>query len=387
MYKYSLLMVALICSFCVGTSVRALSLKDAIIYVLETNPEITAAEANKQAIEFELEQAQSFRAPRFELEAWAGSSLNDGNTTPDLTSADSAISGYELSGRISQMLFDGYETRSEIERQAYRIDSAAFRVLERSETLSLEAVRTFSDVVRSQTLLGLAHKNLSYHREVHTRMQHGYDKGVIGIGDLEQANERTIQAEDIVIDFELNFQDSKTLFLAIVGVDALNLSTIPSIASSVPSNLEKSIAAARQRNPTIMFLQADVGASEALARRVASNKYPSLSLEADVRGGEDVRGYEGSVADARIGLVMRYTFQGSSNRAIRQEHIRRVSESRSRLLSQSRQIESEVRQSWSTLRAAQRRTKTIRAQSELSRKLRGIYEKNSKSDRDRFWMS
>ncbi|MEM9127701.1 MAG: TolC family protein, partial [Pseudomonadota bacterium] len=63
----------------------ALTVEDAILYVLESNPEIKAAEANKQAIEFELDQARSFWAPRVELEGRSEASLTDGDRVPDLT--------------------------------------------------------------------------------------------------------------------------------------------------------------------------------------------------------------------------------------------------------------------------------------------------------------
>ncbi|WP_380054329.1 TolC family outer membrane protein [Falsihalocynthiibacter sp. SS001] len=375
MIKSPSLLALFACVSFFPASVQALSLNETISYVLETNPDIKAAEANKQAIEFELQQARSFYAPRVELEAWAGASVDNGSTIPDLTAADDPISGYSLSGRITQMLFDGFETRSEVERQAYRIDSAAFRVLERSEVLSLEAIRTYSDVLRTQELLSLARQNLEYHRNVFNRIQSAYNSGIVGVGDLNQAQERMIQAEDIIIDFEYNLEDTKTMFLAVVGVAPTNLGTVPSIGSRIPATIDDALAIARQRNPTILFGQADVGASEALSRRIDSNRYPTLSLEADGRIGEDLGGFEGGVSDARIGLVLRYEFQGSSNRANRQEHLRRAAESRSTLLAQTRRVETEVRQSWSTLRAAQRRSNAIRAQSELSRKLRGIYEK------------
>lgn len=380
MYKgYVLIRPVVLASICVlagvlGQSVQALSLKDTILYVLETNPDIKAAEANKQAIEFELDQARSFYAPRVELELWGGSSRNQGTSTPDLGAASSAISGYELTGRISQLIFDGWETRSEIERQAYRIDAAAFRVLERAEVLSLEAVRLYSDVLRSQRLLALARANLAYHEEVYGRLKTGFDRGVIGIGDLQQAEERVVVARDTILDFELNLEDVRTLFLATVGIEANALGTVPDLGGSIPSVLDNAIAKARVSNPTIRFLQADVGSSEALSRQVNSNQYPDLRLEADGRFGEDVGGFEGRRQDGRVGLVLRYDFQGGFKRAERQEQIRRVNESRSRLLSQTRLVESEVRQSWSTLRSAQRRLKTIDAQARLSRKLRSAYE-------------
>jgi adhesin transport system outer membrane protein len=352
----------------------ALTLKEAIELVLETNPEITAAEANKQAIEFELEQARSFRVPRVELEAFAGSSLNDGETIPDLSSSDDWISGYEMTARISQLLFDGNETRSEIERQAYRIDAAAFRVLERAEVLSLEAIRLYSDVLRVQNILRLARENRDYHAEVLERIQRGYDSGVIGIGDLQQAQERLVLAEDTIVGFELDLEDVKSLFLATIGVDAKNLGTVPNIGTSLPGSLEQAIGTARTRNPTILFAQADVGSENAQSRRVDGNRAPKLFLEADGRVGEDVNGFEGDVLDARVGLVLRYEFQGTSKRSALEEQARRVGESRARLLTQTRQVELEVRQSWSTLRTAQRRARIIAQQAELARKLRTTYE-------------
>ena len=355
-------------------SIEALTLEDAILFVLETNPEITAAEANKQAIEFELQQARSFWAPRFEIDAFAGGSINDGNTTPDLSSAQSWIGGYELGIRMSQLLFDGKETRSEIERQAYRIDAAALRVLERSEVLSLEAVRLYADVLRAQSLVQLARENRDYHVEVLKRIQRAFDSGVVGIGDLQQAEERLILAEDTIISFELDLEDIRNLFIVVVGVEAEGLSTVPDIRRALPSDLDAALQIARRTNPTIRFLQADVGSAEALSRRTDANAFPKLFLEADGRVGEDVGGYEGDVADARIGLVLRYQFQGTSKRAARQEEVRRVSESRARLLAQMRRVENEVRQSYSIYRSAQRRTKTITAQVQIAQKLRDTYE-------------
>ena len=299
---------------------------------------------------------------------------NDGSTIPDLSSSDSWVNGYEFNARISQLLYDGYETRSEIERQAYRIDAAAYRVLERSEVLSLEAVRLYADVLRIQSILQLARENRAYHAEVLERITQGYDAGVIGIGDLQQAEERLILADDTIVGFELDLEDITTLFVATVGVNPTSLGAVPNIGASLPGSLDQAIATARARNPTILFLQADVGSENAQSRRVDANAAPRLFLEADGRAGEDVGGYEGEVLDARVGLVLRYEFQGTSKRSAREEQARRVGESRARLLSQTRLVEREVRQSWSTLKSAQRRTKIVGAQAELARKLRSTYE-------------
>ncbi len=357
-----------------ASAAQALGLKEAIIFVLESHPEISAAEFNKQAIEFELDQARSLRAPRIDLSASVMSSINEGTTSIDLSAADDALEGYEFTARLSQTLFDGFETRSEIERQAYRVDAAALRVLERSEFLGLEAARVISDMRRAQTVLDLGRQNLAYHQEVVGRVEQAYAEEVVGIADLQQARERVFLARDILVDLELDLEDSRTFFIEIVGMPPENLEPLPAVRSRLPSGIDTAMAEARRNNPTVRFLQMDVGAAEALQRSVASNRYPDIALEAEARLGEDINSFEGDVNEARVGVVARYVFQGSQNRANRQEHVRRVSEARSQLLAQARIVDREVRQSWSTLQNARRRVQLIQQQVQLAADLRSSYE-------------
>ncbi|MDE0588804.1 TolC family outer membrane protein [Halocynthiibacter sp. C4] len=353
---------------------HALSLEDTILYVLETNPEITAAEANKQAIEFELDQAESFYYPRFELEAWAGSSLNNGTTLSDITSSDSALSGYSVTGRISQTLWDGGERRAEVARQALRIDAAALRVMERAEVLSLEAIRLYADVLRSQELVRLARENLDYHREVYARLENAHASGVVPIGDLQQAQERVFLAEDTLFEFELGANDIEAFFIEVVGVAPTNLQPMGPYSGARPSSLDQALSVARQKNPTIKFSQADVAAAESLAQVARSSRMPKLNLEADLIHGENLNGFEGRTEDARLGLMLRYEFQGNRKSAREQEQIRRVSEARSNLLRQSRRVEREVRQAWRNLETLQERVAAVSQQARLSRELRATYE-------------
>lgn len=352
----------------------ALTLEDTVRAVLETNPEIEAAEANKQAIEFELDQARAFRMPKFELEAWAGSSYDDGTRSIDASSASDPIEGYRVTGRVSQVLYDGFRIRSEVERQAYRVDAAALRVLERSEFLSLEAVRLYADVVRSRDMLNLARQNLDYHRDVYARLDNAFGSGAIPVGDVQQANERVLFAEDTLINFELDAQTIENEFIQIVSSEPTSLGTVPSISSNVHASEEQALAVARRQNPTIRFSQADVGSAEARWRVAEANRGPTLHLEAEVSAGDDVGGYEGRLADAEVGVVLRYEIQGGRKKAARQEQIRRVSESRATLLHQTRLVEREVRDTWADWKAAERRVSTLARQAQLSQELRDTYE-------------
>lgn len=355
----------------VAGPVSALSLEEAIIYVLETNPDVQAAEANKQAIEFELDRARAFRTPKFALEGWAGSSRDFGYSQG---AADDAIEGYEMRGTITQTLFDGWWTRSEIERQAFRVDAAALRVLERSEFLALEATRLYADVLRMNRQLQVARDNVAYHRNVNARLRNAFENGAVGPSDVLQGEERLLTAEDALLEFELDMADTRAEFLEVVGIDPDGLGNVPSVGGAVPGTLDRALASARQRNPQIRFLQADVGESEARARRAASNKYPHLDLEVEGRYGEDVDGYEGRVNEFRAGVWLRYEIQGGAERADRQEQVRRINESRAKLLSQTRLVEREVRQSWNTRQQVRERLVVLQSQVGELRDLRGTYE-------------
>ncbi|WP_416929210.1 TolC family outer membrane protein [Tropicimonas sp.] len=348
-----------------------MTLEDAVLYVLETNPEIQAAEFNKQAIEFELDRAKAFRTPKVRLGGWAGTSHDYGYSD---SAAEHSIEGWEANARVTQTVFDGWWTRSEIERQAYRVDAAALRVLERSEVLALEATRLYADVLRMQEQVGLARQNLAYHREVVGRLQGAFDNGVVGPGDVLQAEERQLVAEDVLLEFELDLEDTRAVFLEVVGIEPDALVRVPGLGSAVPGSLDHALATARQKNPTIRFAQHDVGASEAMARRAASNKYPSVDLVVEGRYGEDVDGYRGRVNEFSAGVEFSYEFQGGANRADRQEQVRRTSESRAHLLSQTRLVEREVRQSWNSMVQVNKRVGLLQNQVRELRDLRDTYE-------------
>ncbi len=110
-----------------------MSIKQAMQHTLEANPQIGEAIANREAIEFELEQAHGLYLPRLDLEAFAGvtKSYMDNN----LNSGSSTQHTREAGLVMRQLIFDGFETSSEIEYQASRVDGASYRVSERSEFL------------------------------------------------------------------------------------------------------------------------------------------------------------------------------------------------------------------------------------------------------------
>ena len=88
-------------------SAMALTLKEAAAVALESNPEIGQAIENREAIEFELRQARGLYLPSIDLEGSAGVRRLDNPSRRALGVEDDALAPVEISGVITQKLFDG----------------------------------------------------------------------------------------------------------------------------------------------------------------------------------------------------------------------------------------------------------------------------------------
>jgi adhesin transport system outer membrane protein len=106
--------------------VAATSLQDTVRGALETNPEIDIVKTNRRAVDQELRQARSGYLPSVDLRGAAGPEWSDNNTTRARNGSDTRFRTEAQIG-LTQMLFDGFATRSEVDRQTARVDSAAYR--------------------------------------------------------------------------------------------------------------------------------------------------------------------------------------------------------------------------------------------------------------------
>lgn len=105
-----------------------MSSKEAISEALKSNPEVLGAAGNREAVEFELREARGLYLPTLDLEASTGGRLLDTPARRRLGADDDAVYSADAGLAFRQTLFDGGSRRTELDRQAARIDGASFRV-------------------------------------------------------------------------------------------------------------------------------------------------------------------------------------------------------------------------------------------------------------------
>lgn len=326
---------------------QAMSLREAIDNALRTNPQIGASIENREAVEFELRQAQGLFLPQADIEASAGVRQLDSPGRRLAGTGRDTLNPFDISFVVTQRLFDGFEARSRVERQAARVDGASFRVLERSEFIALQIAREYFDVLLQARIVQLARENVATHERILNDIRDAEREGTLTAADTQQAQERVFANRARLIEAQEELEAARARFLTLVGVPLDRPQMPGSVGAQIPRTLDQAIEVARAGNPTLLASRAAVDAADAARREVQSGFMPQVFLEGRARTGNDIDGNADRTTDLQARVVMRMNvFNGGATSAAVQEQIRRAGEERFRMHQSFREVEEAVRLSW-----------------------------------------
>jgi adhesin transport system outer membrane protein len=364
----------------VSGSAGAIELKDAIQVAVDSNPQVSQAIQDKQAIEFERKQAQGLWLPRVDLELSGGAQHLSNPTRRDIGLDQQTLYPSEAGLTVQETIFDSFSRRSELERQAARTDGAAMRVGERSEFIALETAREYLNYMLQQRLVAAAQDNVAYHEKMVADLSEGVQHGSISVADQQQSQERLQAAKSRVIAAREDLVNALLAFTTRTGITLDAVSMPPELA--IPGNVDDAVGLARENNPTIKIAVADVDAANAVVRKARAELGPKLALELHGREGNDVDGFAGRTEDVQARVVLRWNlYSGGINQNNVQEQIRRSSEERYKLHQTTRQAEEDVRTAWNRREQQAALTTELDTQVRASQQLLGSYTEQFKVGR------
>jgi outer membrane protein, adhesin transport system len=355
----------------------ATTIEESIRAALETNPEVGVVAADREAIEQELRQARAEYLPSIDLRGAAGPEYTDSPLTrneDDGGEGSKTLLRLESQLTLTQMLFDGFATQSEVQRQIARIDSASYRVEEAAEFIGLDAVEAHLDVLRNQALVELARENIEQHQRILGQVRELEDRGAGSIGDVRQGESRLAEAQNALAVALGNLRDAEAFYLAVVGIGPVDLQEGPVPIVAVPESPDAAASLASVTSPTVQIADADVEVAEAELRAARAGYYPNLDLELGASAGNDVEGLEGRDVNAQALVVLRYNlFRGGADIAREREAFLRIKEARESLRVAQRDAEREARVAYNALLTAQARLEALRSGVDAQRATRDIY--------------
>ena len=296
------------------------TIRDTIQATLDASPDVGIVKSNRLAVDQELRQARAGYLPSLDARAAVGpehtrfsgerrrASLGDDNGDSD------TLLRKEAQLTLSQMLFDGFQTKSEVERQTARVSSAAYRVQEAAEFVGLDAAEAHLEVLRFQDIVKLSDDNLKQLERYLTQVRNLERAGRADSADIDQTQARISQARATIASSRGSLADAIATYEQIVGEKPMGLTVGPSPVSALPKGADDAAAEASVGNPTVLIAASDVDVAEAELRGSRSNYYPRLDAELSASAADDVGGVQGQEVGGSALLVMRYNlFRGGAD--------------------------------------------------------------------------
>lgn len=346
-----------------------LTLQEAVEKGVLTNPEYAIVADDRRAVDEELKQARALYLPSIDARAEGGWERTD---TPSIN--DESLMRKRVSLTLTQLLFDGWGTKKEIERQEARVRSTSSRVGEAAEFSGLDTVEGFFEVLRQRDLLAIAQANVDDHLRILNKIEEGAKAGTVTDGDLSQAHARLAQAKATVSSIQEALRRAESLFVQKTG-DFPGSLVFPDVPrSALPPSVDDAVRTAITMSPTLSVFEADIDVAKAEAEGTGSTLYPKFDLELNGTVGEDIAGIEGNENRASALAVMTWNlYRGGGDQARQREFIYRHALAKERRAAAARQVEKDVRDTWAGMLSANERAQEYMKQAQANEKVASVY--------------
>lgn len=282
---------------------QAQSLGEAVRMAVENNPRGRADQANMRVAASRLDESRRRFAPQVDLFGDLGKQDRVSPTASTVSGDEGVLFTREIGVRASLVIFDGFERANTVYRNAAMLDGATYRLLNTSETLALNAVEAYVDVVRHRHLMEAARVNIARHREVLNQVREQVSGGNAPESDRLQIEERVFAAEIVAVEVEKAAEDANSKFQQVIGSKPTGVMRVPRV-KRIPHSRGNLVSQAVASNYSIK--QAEKAISEfGYAKEVAkAGTMPLLSLDGRAVAGEDRNGTTGDETDLFVGLTL-----------------------------------------------------------------------------------
>jgi len=184
--KIIVLAVSVICQLGFAGAAYSATLSEAVDQTIKSNPDVLIDANRKLSVDEAVKGAKGGYYPKVNLNLGYGREWSENTTTRNRPGQDDTLTRAESGLTLSQMLYDGFATKSEVDRQQARLSSAARKVMGTSEQIGLKAVEAYLDVLRYSELLALAQANLETHDKTYAQIKLRSQGGIGRKADFDQ---------------------------------------------------------------------------------------------------------------------------------------------------------------------------------------------------------
>jgi adhesin transport system outer membrane protein len=293
---------------------------DAITSALASNPAVTTAYYEFEATREAEKVARGDLLPSVDL---SGDYSWQERQTPIADFGDYESDSLRFS--ITQLLFDGFQTRDELRSARYEKLSTYYAFHAAAQEIALSATQAYLNTVRFQRLVEYAERNYVVHRQVFNKIAERASAGISQRVDLEQATARMALAESNLLTEVTNLHDTRVEFQRVVGLMPAQALPDPAMpVAALPGSRAQALTAAYASNPTINSAIEDMRAAREAQNATRGPMLPRFDLRYRNEQQSNAEGILGDTDLEAVEVVMSYNlYRGGADAARRREFANR----------------------------------------------------------------
>ncbi len=361
------LMVASIVAFSASSFAHALTLEDALNAAIQTNPTVGEAIENRRSAEYDVESAKGRFLPSVGFSTRTGYQRHDSRRPSSGTNKRiTKGSSFGADVTLTQPIFDGFATRSQVAVENAELQSATQQVKLQTISVGLQAIQSYMQVLQERELTALAEENVLQHQKVVNLVERQVEAGSASLGDLQTAIFRLASSQNGLAQAQSRLRDARAVFKRATGIMPGSMVRPIVPRHLLPRTLQAAISKSITNSPAIEAAKARVESSRKAVAVSKAGNYPQVNLQ--LEGGADRNQSSSPVStetDVSGILSMSYNiFDGGQTQNQQRSLISALAAERQRYNAAVRDAEQEVRRSWASLISA--REAVISAQREAT---------------------
>lgn len=359
---------------------RAETLNEALILAYRNNPSLNSQRAAVRATDENVPQALSGYRPKVSITATGGEQslsttqkIPTSSVLPNAPAVYSTQSGYnapfQAGATITQTIFNGFQTANRTRQAEAQVLSARATLHTSEQTVLLNAVTAYMNVLRDGAILDLQRRNVEVLQEQLRQTRDRFNVGEVTRTDVAQAESSLASGRSQVLVAQANYTASVATYRQVIGISPGKLTAGAPVDRLSPQTLPGAVSLAITTHPAVATAQYNVDVALQQVKVAEGALYPTLSVQGNYQktlsevGNLNVtQSYNASV----LGTLSVPIYQGGAEYSLIRQAKEVLGQRRLDFDTARDQVRQTVVQSWGQLDAAKANIEATQAQVQAS---------------------
>ena len=247
------------------------TLQDALAAAYRDNPTLTAARAGLRATDENVNIAKASGRPTVSI-----TSQYSQNAYQDGASAFTADRNLNSSLRASVPIYQGGQTRNNIEAAESRVEAGQFDLRATELTVFSQVVAAYMDVIRANAIVSLSTNNVQVLDVNLKATRDRFEVGDLTRTDVAQSEARLALARSDLRSAQAQLIAARETYIQVVGHEPGQLEAPPPLPG-LPENVDQAVDVALTNNPDLASAQKQREAAHYAVRSAQGQRLPTLS--------------------------------------------------------------------------------------------------------------